>query len=57
MKNPVEMALEDKFTFGKYKGVPLDNIIGFDREYITWCIDEQIILLDNKAYSEYSKGE
>jgi uncharacterized protein (DUF3820 family) len=55
MSDKKEMQLDDKFTFGKYKGVTVRQLIRFDRSYLEWCIEEDIILLSNEAFDEYTR--
>lgn len=33
-------VLEDTLSFGKYKGVMLDEVIVEHPTYVTWCLDE-----------------
>lgn len=38
----------DAFTFGKYSGEALDDIIQRDAKYVQWALDEEIITLDDE---------
>ena len=31
--------MSDIFTFGKYKGMALCDVIAYDQNYVTWCIN------------------
>jgi len=55
MSDKKEMNPEDKLTFGKYRGVTIRQLINYDKEYLEWLIQDDIILLSNEAYSEYNK--
>ena len=35
-------ALSDKLSFGKYKRLTVEQVIGFDANYILWLDDEKI---------------
>lgn len=37
------------FTFGKYKGTKIDDIIWFDPSYVQWCIDNTTRLKLNES--------
>lgn len=48
------MSLNSKFTFGKYKGFTLEDILNTDPKYVRWCIgDAGNVELSNDAYKEY----
>ena len=42
--------LSTKFTFGKYKGITLKNIIESNPSYVTWCVNNSIIELSMEGY-------
>lgn len=46
-------SLDDKITFGKYKGEIIEDIIDHDVSYIEYLIEEQAIELDNETYEYY----
>ena len=43
------MGLESIFTFGKYKGDQLEDVITDDPGYIEWLSDGNVVLFDAKA--------
>ena len=43
------MKLDDKLTFGKYKGYAIREVIRKDPDYVAWACDEDIIELDEEA--------
>jgi len=51
------MQLGWSFRFGKYKGRTLLDIIGENREYITWLLEKEVIKLDREAHERYKMGD
>lgn len=49
------IGLNDKLTFGKYKGFTLEEIINLDLKYIDTCVNECLMELTNDAYSMYEQ--
>lgn len=46
--------LSDILTFGKYKDMSIENVIVFDSQYITWCLDNvEGFNLDEQAMKYY----
>lgn len=43
------MGLESMFSFGKYKGQQLEDVITDDPSYIEWLIDGDVVSFDGKA--------
>lgn len=39
------MSLNSKFTFGKYKGFTLEDILNTDPKYVRWCIGDATLSL------------
>ena len=48
------LGLNDILTFGKWKDSTIEEVIGKDVSYITWCISEGIFELDQEADTEYN---
>ena len=48
-------SLQDKFTFGKYKGMLVGRIIDLDHEYIKWMINNTNYSLAAEALVKYDK--
>lgn len=46
----------DDFTFGKYKGQALTDIIDDDKSYIGWLIDEGLIEIDPKIRDQVARA-
>ncbi|MCQ2345893.1 MAG: hypothetical protein MJZ82_03915 [Paludibacteraceae bacterium] len=42
-------SLESRFTFGRYKGLTLADVMDINPEYLIWCVTtiEQFLLYDN----------
>ena len=38
MKNRVFTSLESRFTFGKYKGLTLADVMDINPDYVVWCV-------------------
>lgn len=54
--NKQTMGLKDPFSFGKYKGVSLDDVLTMDADYVQWLIEQtDRLLLNNEAYTEYEQ--
>lgn len=54
MNNDKIYGLKDEILFGKYKWKEeIEDIIGFDIDYITYLIEEKAIELDSEAYKCY----
>lgn len=48
----MKKAISDKITFGKYKGKTIQQLLHFDKQYLTWLVkqtfmDEYSALRDN----------
>lgn len=50
------LGLDDSMPFGKYRGDPLWLVIDTDPGYISWCIENTDLELDNEAYAAYKKA-
>lgn len=46
-------GLDDEIPFGKYRGVEMYEVFEKDISYITYCIEENLIELDNEAFQQY----
>lgn len=47
---PCELtSLESRFTFGRYKGLTLADVMDINPDYVVWCVTtvEQLLLYDN----------
>ena len=44
------LTLDSTLSFGKYKLFTVRDVIYEDPQYLDWCIDEQLIELDNTAF-------
>lgn len=42
---------ETKFTFGKWKTEPMWKAIDEDPEYVNWCIEKELVELDNESWN------
>lgn len=48
-------SLNDEFTFGKYRGKTLKEVIEKEPTYIEWCMSEITdFLMDDEAYDYYN---
>lgn len=47
--------LKYEFTFGKYKGCTLEEVIRADVDYVTWLIVNSTFPLDNVAFEFYTR--
>lgn len=41
-------SYKDKLTFGKHKGKLFEQVLSENSQYIKWCLDENIIKVENK---------
>lgn len=46
--------LDEKLTFGKWSGSTLRGVIHFDIGYITWALENKVILLSKEAEDYYN---
>jgi phage terminase large subunit-like protein len=49
------LGLEDLMPFGKFKGTKVRVLIYEDVAYMTWCIDNTGLQLDNIAFEKYQQ--
>jgi len=50
-KSKGKLFLDSMMTFGRYKDTPIREIIDLDYNYMMWLCDENIILLENEAWT------
>ena len=50
------MTLNDKLTFGKYKGMTVEEAIAKDAQYLQWAEERAIIELDDDALEAVTEG-
>lgn len=50
-KSKGKLFLDSTMIFGRYKGTSIREIIDLDCVYMTWLCDENIILLENEAWT------
>lgn len=41
--------------FGKYKGLTFTELLARDHGYLSWAMEEKLILLTNKAFDLFNK--
>lgn len=51
-KNPNTLGLASTLKFGKYKNRRINDIIEEDPKYLEWAVNDNVILLDDEAYTE-----
>ena len=44
------LGLDSVFTFGKYKGEQVEDILDDDREYIVWLTESTDVEFDTEVY-------
>lgn len=49
MRLKQELSLSSVMTFGKYRGLTVEEVIEEDPDYIEWAMDEAGIELDQEA--------
>lgn len=49
------MGLESLFTFGKYRGKQLEDVIHDDPSYIEWMVMENVTVFDEETLELISK--
>lgn len=51
------MCIETRFSFGRYRGASLLEVMENAHWYITWCLDNNTIKLSERANHLWETGE
>lgn len=43
------LGLTDTFPFGKHKGQQVEDLLYDDPQYLTWCVDEEVVEFDEEV--------
>ena len=49
-------SMYDEFSFGKYKGEKLIDVIEDDKQYVNWAYESDAIDIDEKIMSAFERA-
>lgn len=55
MPNNHEYGLDDVFTFGKYRGNQVEDVVEDDPNYIEWLVSNDVVSFDDEALELITK--